>query len=141
MPHSAAFASSPSATLQLPPIVSDRRHNARLQDAFGGTFLFHAPAAHSMTMVELTEVFRQKDQRFVGILNEIREGDISDAALAELNARVGTVPREDDHRWVWLCTTNNRRCLDALPGEAHIYRAGVSGEFEALGCALQANAA
>ena len=94
-----------------------------------------------MTMVELTEVFRQKDQRFVGILNEIREGDISDAALAELNARVGTVPREDDHRWVWLCTTNNRRCLDALPGEAHIYRAGVSGEFEALGCALQANAA
>jgi ATP-dependent exoDNAse (exonuclease V) alpha subunit len=91
-----------------------------------------------MTMVELTEVFRQKDQRFVAILNEVREGNISDAALADLNARVGTVPRGDDRRWVWLCTTNkeaadvNRRCLDALPGEARIYRAGVSGEFEAL---------
>jgi ATP-dependent exoDNAse (exonuclease V) alpha subunit len=124
-------------THQLPPVVTNGQ-DVRLQEAFGGAFFFHAPAAHSMTMVELTEVFRQKDQRFVAILNEVREGDISDAALAELNARVGTVPREDDRRWVWLCTTNkeaadvNRRCLDALPGEARIYRAGVSGEFEVL---------
>ena len=124
-------------THQLPPVITNGQ-DVRLQDAFGGAFFFHAPAAHSMTMVELTEVFRQKDQRFVAILNEVREGDISDAALAELNARVGTVPREEDRRWVWLCTTNkeaagvNRLCLDALPGEARIYRAGVSGELEAL---------
>jgi ATP-dependent exoDNAse (exonuclease V) alpha subunit len=124
-------------THQLPPVITNGQ-GVRLHDAFGGTFFFHAPAAHSMTMVELTEVFRQKDPRFVAILNQVREGDISDAALAELNARVSTVPREDDHRWVWLCTTNkeaadvNRRCLDALPGEARIYHANVSGEFEAL---------
>jgi ATP-dependent exoDNAse (exonuclease V) alpha subunit len=124
-------------THQLPPVITYGQ-GVRLQDAFGGTFFFHAPAAHSMAMVELTEVFRQKDQRFVAILNEVREGDISDAALAELNGRVGTVPLEDDHRWAWLCTTNkeaadvNRRCLDALAGEARIYRAAVSGELESL---------
>jgi ATP-dependent DNA helicase PIF1 len=124
-------------THQLPPVIMNGQ-DIRLQDTFGGSFFFHAPAARSMTMVELTEVFRQKDQRFVAILNEVREGEISDAALSELNARVGTVPREEDRRWVWLCTTNkeaadvNRRCLDALCGEPRIYRAGVSGEFEAL---------
>ena len=125
-------------THQLPPVVNEHRHDLRLQDAFGGTFFFHAPAARSMTMVELTEVFRQKDERFVAILNEIREGHISDAALAELNTRVGTVPREDAHGWVWLCTTNkeaaaiNRRCLDALRGEANFYQAAFNGEFEGL---------
>lgn len=125
-------------THQLPPIANERGHGRRLREAFGGAFFFHAPSARSMTMIELTEVFRQKDQRFVAILNEIREGHISDAALAELNARVGAVPGEDDRNWLWLCTTNgaaadvNRRCLDALPGEARTYRAAVSGVFEGL---------
>jgi ATP-dependent exoDNAse (exonuclease V) alpha subunit len=124
-------------THQLPPVITNGEAG-RLQEAFGGSFFFHAPVAHSMTMVELTEVFRQKDQRFVAILNEVREGDISDTALAELNARVGTVPPHDGHRWVWLCTTNreaadvNRRCLTALSGEARVYRAAVNGEFEVL---------
>jgi ATP-dependent DNA helicase PIF1 len=89
-----------------------------------------------MSMVELTEVFRQKDERFVALLNQIRDGHISDAALTELNARGGSVPRQDAHSWVWLCTTNsdaaavNRRFLDALPGTPRLYRAAVSGEFE-----------
>lgn len=125
-------------THQLPPIANGRGHVRRLSETFGGAFFFHAPAVRSMTMVELTEVFRQKDQRFVAILNEIREGGISDAALAELNARVGAVPRQDEHKWLWLCTTNgaaadvNRRCLNALPGEARTYQAAVSGVFEGL---------
>lgn len=123
-------------THQLPPVISSG-HNDRLRDVFGGTFFFHAPAARSMSMVELTEVFRQKDPRFVDILNQVREGAITDEALAALNARVGPVPPQDRHRWVWLCTTNkeaaevNRRCLAALSGEARLYRAGISGEFEA----------
>jgi ATP-dependent DNA helicase PIF1 len=122
-------------THQLPPVITDGQDD-RLRDAFGGTFFFHAPAARSMSMVELTEVFRQKDARFVDILNQIREGVITDEALAALNARVGSVPQHDRHRWVWLCTTNkeaanvNHRCLAALPGEARVYRAAISGEFE-----------
>lgn len=123
-------------THQLPPVITGDQGN-RLRGVFGGTFFFHAPAARSMSMVELTEVFRQKDPRFVDILNQIREGAITDAALAALNARVGPVPQQDRHRWVWLCTTNkeagdaNRRCLAELPGEARIYRAEIRGEFEA----------
>lgn len=122
-------------THQLPPVVTSGQDD-RLRDAFGGTFFFHAPAAQSMSMVELTEVFRQKDSRFINILNQVREGAITDEALAALNARVGQVPQQDRHRWVWLCTTNkeaadvNRRCLAALPNETRLYRAGISGEFE-----------
>ena len=122
-------------THQLPPVIIGGQDD-RLRDAFGGTFFFHAPAGQSMSMVELTEVFRQKDPRLVDILNQVREGAITDEALAALNARVGPAPQHDRHRWVWLCTTNkeaadvNRRCLVALPGEARLYRAGISGEFE-----------
>jgi len=125
-------------THQLPPVLSNGQ-DVRLEEAFGGAFFFHAPAARSMRMVELTKVFRQKDERFVAILNQIREGRITDASLAELNARVGTVPPAEAHRWVWLCTTNteaaavNRRCLDALAGEPRIYRAAINGEFDGYG--------
>lgn len=123
-------------THQLPPVITGGQDD-RLRDAFGGTFFFHAPAANSMNVVELAEVFRQTDPHFVDILNQVREGAITDEALAALNARVGVVPQQDRHRWVWLCTTNkeaaevNRRCLAALPGEARLYCAGISGEFEA----------
>jgi ATP-dependent DNA helicase PIF1 len=122
-------------THQLPPVITGGQDH-RLRDAFGGTFFFHAPAAQSMSMVELTAVFRQNDPYFVDILNQVREGAITDEALAALNARVGPVPSHDRHRWVWLCTTNkeaadvNRRCLAALPGEARLYRAGINGEFQ-----------
>jgi len=122
-------------THQLPPVITSGQDD-RLRNAFGGTFFFHAPAAQSMMMVELAEVFRQKDPSFVEILNQVREGNINDEALAALNTRVGPVPQQDRHRWVWLCTTNkeaadeNRRCLAALPGETRRYRAGISGEFE-----------
>jgi ATP-dependent DNA helicase PIF1 len=125
-------------THQLPPVLS-KGQDVRLEEVFGGAFFFHAPGARSMRMVELTEVFRQKDERFVAILNQIREGSITDAALAELNKRVGPVPREDAHRWVWLCTTNaeaaavNSQCIDALGGEPHIYRAAVNGAFDGYG--------
>lgn len=122
-------------THQLPPVIPDGQ-DGRLRATFGGTFFFHAPAAQSMSMVELTEVFRQKDPRFIDILNQVREGAITNEALAALNARVMPMPDQNRHRWVWLCTTNkeaadvNRRCLAALPGEVLVYRAGISGEFE-----------
>jgi len=122
-------------THQLPPVLRGLDEQ-RLGQAFGGAYFFHAPAARSMAMLELTEVFRQKDERFVALLNEIRDGAASNDALAYLNSRVGPAPRDDASRWVWVCATNdaanavNHSFLGRIPGDARTYNATVQGEFE-----------
>jgi ATP-dependent exoDNAse (exonuclease V) alpha subunit len=121
-------------THQLPP-VSRRGDDAKLRGIFGGSYFFNAPAARSMRVIELSHVFRQKDERFVALLNEVREGHICAASLGVLNSRVAAAPAQAEN-WSWLCTTNedaaelNTRFLDALPGPAKVYAAGLTGELQ-----------
>lgn len=119
-------------THQLAPVTSGYERG-RLKEAFGGEFFFYAPAARSMRMVELTEVFRQEDPLFVDLLDQIREGRVTDAALAYLNGRVDRNYQTRENE-IWLCATNpeaaaiNHRRLDDLPGATRTYRATFSGE-------------
>lgn len=78
---------------QLPPVVGPQVQRY-LDDTFGGTFFFHAPAIRNSNIAryELTHIFRQKDKAFIEILNEVREGSISVANLAKLNERATAVP-------------------------------------------------
>lgn len=125
-------------THQLPPVTIADVEAERLREAFGGTCFFNAPGARTMAMVELDEVFRQKDARFVALLNEIRDGEVSDDVLAAINTRVGPRPDKDAEAWVWVCATNevaasiNRGFLGQVNGEGRTYSAKLSGEFEAL---------
>jgi ATP-dependent exoDNAse (exonuclease V) alpha subunit len=125
-------------THQLPPVSVSAEVTARLNATFGGSCFFNAPAAQSMSLIELTEVFRQNDPDFLALLNEVRDGNVSDGALAAINSRVGARPNEDAEAWVWICATNNataevnRRFLARLPGEIRTYCATVSGEFQGL---------
>ena len=122
-------------THQLPP-VANRVVEARLEDAFGGCSFFNAPGCRSMGLVELHDVFRQKDPAFVALLNEVRDGRVSDTALAAINRRVGPRPVQDAESWVWLCATNqaaadiNSRFLGDVNGQTKTYSAVLTGEFE-----------
>lgn len=82
-------------THQLPP-VTRRGEGSKLRGIFGGSYFFNAPAAQSMRVIELSHVFRQKDERFIALLNEIREGHISAASLSDLNSRVGEAPAQTE---------------------------------------------
>jgi ATP-dependent DNA helicase PIF1 len=74
---------------QLPPVV--RREEA---DEFASTystpffFSSNAWAYGSFGVVAFTQVFRQADADFVTLLNAVREGQLTTAQMAELNARV-----------------------------------------------------
>jgi ATP-dependent DNA helicase PIF1 len=91
-----------------------------------------------MALLELTEVFRQKDESFVALLNEIRDGTVSNETLAFLNSRVGPAPRDDASSWVWVCATNaaanavNHSFLGRIPGDARTYKATVQGSSSAM---------
>lgn len=123
---------------QLPPVVQDGEVRAYLEDRFGGPFFFDADgfrdsAAHR---VELGHVFRQQDARFLEALNQIREGEPTEAGLGLLNSRVCSLddlPRRD--AYVILTPTNqaaqeiNVAFLNALTGRSAVHEAVVGGQF------------
>lgn len=87
-------------------------------------------------MVELTHVYRQRDEHFLDLLNRVRANTADAAVLGQLNQRYipGFNP-EDKQGYVRLTTHNeraraiNRERLAALPGPEVIYEAIISGEF------------
>ncbi len=81
---------------QLPPIAK-REERRYLNDTFGGIYFFNAQAYDSgrFRFVELTVNHRQTaDQGFFNILNNIREGTVTDAELDQINSRADFDPND-----------------------------------------------
>ncbi len=86
--------------------------------------------------VELKTVYRQQDDRFITLLNQIRTNQASDATLAELNTRYipnFTPPKEADY--IRLTTHNspaqqiNEHELALLDSRQYTFQAEVEGDF------------
>ncbi len=123
---------------QLPPIVQRGEMQHYFAETFGGPFFFNAPGLSEAEIprLELTEVFRQRDEDFIDILNHVREGEADPAVLEPLNSRTCALNElNDPSRYVVLTPTNqaahniNMTFLERLPGTAVEFEAMVSGEF------------
>jgi hypothetical protein len=91
-----------------------------------------------MSLIELEQVFRQSDERLLGVLNRVRDGEASEDDLAVLNERTRAIRTlGEGDSFVILTPTNaaaqriNMAYLEALPGDVRPYEAGISGEFSA----------
>ena len=118
---------------QLPPVAGPQIMRY-LDDTFGGAFFFHAPAIERLRIkpYELTHVFRQKDPDFIGILNEVRDGTITDASLSRLNERA--IPASQDPAVVIAPTKDvvgqmNESMLNGIDEPLFTYEASVTGEM------------
>lgn len=132
---------------QLGPVVSNTKNEEDLLKRFyDSPYFFDARvfsnmAAKGMRLpaIELQQVYRQRDLRFVRLLDNIRQGTVDWDDLNELNLRyVGNQsPLEKQHFQITLCTSNslaeqiNAQMIAQLPGQAFEYVATVSGEFDA----------
>lgn len=80
---------------QLPPI-SDRETTQYLTNKYGDIFFFNSYAFKKGNFLfkELNQIHRQTDKQFIEILNNIREGKISEEEINILNTHyTDTVPR------------------------------------------------
>ncbi len=76
---------------QLPPVINEAEVAEHLESAYGGPFFFSVSALREgagTALIELTQVFRQKDEALLTVLNHIREGEVGADDLAVLNSRV-----------------------------------------------------
>lgn len=88
--------------------------------------------------LELSHVFRQSDETLISILNQIRDGEADEDALAVLNERVNPVRTlSEGDPYVILTPTNaaaqriNMAYLEALGGTPRRYEASTTGEYNA----------
>lgn len=79
---------------QLPPIAK-KEEVEYFTHKYGGIYFFNSWAYKigNFRYIELKEIFRQKDEDFINILNDIREGRINEEQIKKLNERkVSNVP-------------------------------------------------
>ena len=120
---------------QLAPVVKDSEREL-LRDYYPTPYFFESRALRQVryTCIELRKVYRQADERFIAMLNAIRDNRADAETLAELNRRCrpGATPEDGG---IILTTHNaaadkiNRERLAALPGRALTFTAEVSGDF------------
>lgn len=86
--------------------------------------------------VELKKVYRQQDEQFISLLNQIRENRASDATLQALNQRfIPNFEPPKNSNFIRLTTHNapaqqiNEQQLAALPSRAFSYTAEVEDNF------------
>jgi len=122
---------------QLPPVVKKEDWEI-LHDFYSSIFFFDSFVLRDNLpiIIELKEIFRQKDQKFIEMLNGIRNNNITEENFRLLNSRLqrNFIPKDNDG-YITLTTHNyqsdeiNRKKLNNLSSRTHIYQADIIGEF------------
>ena len=122
---------------QLPPITPDNEMSI-LKPYYGSMYFFDSKALRNSDYycIELKNVYRQTDHKFIDILNRVRAGKITKSDLHELNSHYRADFRPDSgENYIQLVTHNrmadaiNRREMDALQTEDFWFDADVKGTF------------
>lgn len=124
---------------QLTPVVTPEDEQV-LKPYYNTPYFFGSKALQQIDYVtiQLEHVYRQQDQAFIDMLNQIREGHPSAEVLDKLNSRVITNVRKqlsDGQGYIRLTTHNqlanhyNETELEKLKGRAFLFRAEVKGTF------------
>lgn len=123
---------------QLPPVVQQNEWE-ELRQYYPSPFFYHAQVLeNNMPLyIELKTIYRQSDQKFIDILNNIRNNCVTTQDLATLNRRYNPSfkPSEASEKYIVLCTHNykadriNNEELSQLVGSPITFRGKISGDF------------
>ncbi len=122
---------------QLPPVVRDENEYI-MKQFYASPFFFDAFVLKNTNLltVELTEVFRQKDEDFLEILNEIRDGNLSREHYEKLHERYIPDFEPKEEAYVYLTSHNriaddiNTKKLSELGGKTYQFKAKIVGDFK-----------
>ncbi|WP_395043382.1 helix-turn-helix domain-containing protein [Flavobacterium sp.] len=123
--------------LQLPPVIRDEEWRT-LRNYYKGKFFFHSHVIQQNPplYIELSKIFRQSDEVFIDLLNNLRNNKITNENISFLNQYVQ--PNFDlkaNKGYITLTTHNNKadtinsQSLNDLEGKAKIYKAQIVDDF------------
>ena len=117
---------------QLPPVITESEKEF-FNQKYDGIYFFNSQSWKESIFLleELTDVFRQSDQKFISILDAIRMNSISEESLRYINNQVGA---ENDSK-ISLVTTNakaekiNLSELEKIDEKLRICEGRLTGDF------------
>ena len=125
---------------QLEPVLKDDDRQL-LQPFYPSAYFFNAKVWQTMPIVsiELRKVYRQTDDKFIAILDRIRNNTATQHDLDSLNNRVQTTNTQHPSATTQLTVTLaarrdtvdfiNDQQLDALDGEVSMFKGEIKGNF------------
>lgn len=123
---------------QLPPVVRGKEKGI-FKDHYKSEYFFDSVSFSGLEIeyIELEKIYRQKDEKFIGLLNSIRNNSINDEGIIELNKRLNEnfEPDQEDF-FITLTTTNkmslsiNEKELEKLETELYEFEGKIKGDFK-----------
>jgi hypothetical protein len=122
---------------QLPPVVK-RDEEMQLKRYYNSPWFFESKALKQsgFVYIELDKIFRQHDDRFISLLNNLRNNKPTKEDIAELNKYYRSAEEIQSIQEVITLTTHNykadelnARALRELKTPSHILHASIEGEF------------
>ncbi len=122
---------------QLAPVIKTEEWNL-LKREYETVYFFSSKVLRetSFVSIELNHVFRQQDDKFIAILNKVRDNKLDQQAVTTLNQRFNPGFQPDDvEGYITLCTHNvqadriNDSKLRAIPSKANMFKAEIEGKF------------
>ena len=121
---------------QLPPVVTEEE--ALLRQYYDTPYFFSSKALQQVgyLTIELKTVYRQQDEHFISLLNQIRENKVTDETFQALNQRyIPNYTPPKNGNYIRLTTHNapanyiNEQELAALPSKSYSFTAEVEDNF------------
>ncbi len=122
---------------QLPPVVK-RDEETIVKRYYNSAWFFESKALKQdgFVYIELDKIFRQNDDVFIRLLNNLRNNHPTEADIEELNRHYKSAEEIRSLREVITLTTHNykadelnARALSQLEGSAHVLHATIEGDF------------
>lgn len=123
--------------LQLPPVIKDDEWKT-LRNYYSGKYFFHSQVVRQNPplYIELSKIFRQTDDDFVSLLNNLRHNQVSKENIELLNQHVKADFDLQKHPgYITLTTHNakadamNSKALADLNGEIFSFQPEIIGDF------------
>src|SRR6218665_32744 len=123
--------------LQLPPVVKDEEWRT-LRNYYNGKFFFHSHVIQQNPplYIELSKIFRQTDDAFISVLNNLRNNQITNSDIQILNEFVKPdFDLTNNPGFITLTTHNvkadqiNAKALEELDGKLVSYKPDIIGDF------------
>ncbi len=121
---------------QLPPVVKETEATI-FKTYYQSPFFFHAKVFEQTQpiFIELKKIYRQNEQQFIDILNNLRNNDLSEQDFDILNSRYNPTFTPKDHKYITLTSHNhkadaiNHQELEKLKSTVYEYHGEIKGEF------------
>lgn len=117
--------------MQLPPVVTTDEANV-LSEFYDNFYFFNANVFKNteFEMIELSEIFRQKDKNFISLLNNVRNGKLTDESKMWIEEMLNN--NKPSKNAIHLCalrsvadTFNQKK----LGKPTHVFKATLTGDF------------